>query len=62
MPSSGLRRAADIFHGRAVQRIEMMLYAFLPTSVLLLGLMIVGQIYPLVLLLRSYSTLFDYME
>ena len=59
---AGLRRAADIFHGRAVQRIEMMLYAFLPTSVLLLGLMIVGQIYPLVLLLRSYSTLFDYME
>ena len=59
---AGLRRAADIFHGRAVQRIEMMLYAFLPTSVLLLGLMIVGQVYPLILMLRSYSQLFESVE
>lgn len=51
---AGLRRAADIFHARAVHRIEMMLYAFLPTSILLLGLMILGQVYPLVLAMRQF--------
>ncbi len=46
--AAGFRRAAELYQGRATHRIEMMLYACLPVSILLLGLMIVGQAYPFV--------------
>jgi type II secretory pathway component PulF len=56
---AGFRRAADIYQGRASHRIEMMLYACLPVSVLLLGLMILGQVYPVVRIFISLGGLSD---
>ncbi len=44
--AAGFRRAADIYHNRAIHRIDMLLYACLPVSILFLGLMILGQVYP----------------
>jgi type II secretory pathway component PulF len=44
--TAGFRRAAQIYHDRAVQRVDMMLYAALPVSVLFLGAMIVSQMMP----------------
>lgn len=44
----GFQRAAEIYGAKANHRIEMVLYGFLPISVLLLGLMIVGQMFPVV--------------
>ena len=41
--SKGLGRAAEVYHARAAHRIEMMLYAALPVTILLLGLIITGQ-------------------
>jgi type IV pilus assembly protein PilC len=51
--AAGFRRAAEVYHGRATHRIDMMLYACLPVSILLLGLMIIGQVYPIVRMLLS---------
>jgi type II secretory pathway component PulF len=42
--ADGFRHASDCFQLRAQSRAEMMLGAALPTMVLLLGLMILGQI------------------
>ncbi|MBI3416020.1 MAG: type II secretion system F family protein [Verrucomicrobia bacterium] len=50
----GFKQAAEIYHARAVHRIEMLLYAALPVSVVLLGVMIVGQFFPV---LRVLTTL-----
>jgi len=41
----GFQRAAEVYHERAVHRIEMFLYAALPASILALGFMILGQIW-----------------
>ncbi len=57
--AAGFRRAAEIYQGRANHRIEMMLYACLPVSILLLGLMILGQVYPVVRVVISLGGLFD---
>lgn len=57
--ADGFQRAAEIFHARALHRIELLLYGFLPVSVLVLGLMIVGQMYPLVMELRRFMFLGD---
>ena len=57
--AAGFRRAADIYHGRATHRIEMMLYACLPVSILLLGLMIIGQVYPVVRIFIALSRSLD---
>lgn len=46
-PALGFARAADIYHGRAMHRIEVLLYAALPTSILILGLAICSQLFPL---------------
>lgn len=46
--AGGFRRAAEIYNTRANQHTEMFLYAALPVSVLALGFMIMGQVYPLV--------------
>ena len=46
--AAGFRRAAQLYHERALHRIEMILYACLPVTVLLLGFMIAGQLYPVV--------------
>ncbi|MBI3877206.1 MAG: type II secretion system F family protein [Verrucomicrobia bacterium] len=42
----GFGRAAELYHERAVRRIEMILYAVLPTSVVMLGVLIVTQAAP----------------
>ena len=44
--AGGFRRAAEIYTLRAVQRIEMLLYAALPFAMLALGLMICFQVFP----------------
>ncbi len=51
--AAGFRRAAEIFQARAVHRIEMLLYGVLPVSVLVLGVMILGQAYPVAMLFRQ---------
>jgi type II secretory pathway component PulF len=46
-PGAGFQRAADLYQARAAYRIELMLYAFLPVSVLMLGIMLIGQVVPM---------------
>jgi type II secretory pathway component PulF len=45
--AAGFQKAADIFHSRASYRIEMALYGALPISILLLGQMVLWQVFPL---------------
>jgi type II secretory pathway component PulF len=59
--AAGFRRAAEVYQGRATHRIEMMLYACLPVSILLLGLMIIGQVYPVVRIVLSLGSALDTM-
>ena len=44
---AGFKHAAGIYHDRAVHRVEMLLYAVLPVSVLALGVLILAQVLPL---------------
>lgn len=44
--AAGFQKAADLFYNRAVYRVEMALYAALPVSILLLGLMVFWQVMP----------------
>jgi type II secretory pathway component PulF len=44
---AGFQRAADLYQARADYRVDLMLYAFLPVSVLFLGGMLVGEAVPL---------------
>ncbi|HEX3798680.1 MAG TPA: type II secretion system F family protein [Verrucomicrobiae bacterium] len=46
--SAGFRRAAEIYHARALHRIDLFLYAALPTAILGLGGMICLQIFPVI--------------
>ena len=39
--------AEDVYHERAARRAEVVLYAVLPVSVLVLGFLIVGQLVPM---------------
>jgi type II secretory pathway component PulF len=45
--ASGLNRAAEIYHARASYRTELLLQVALPVSVLLLGALILTQVYTL---------------
>lgn len=45
--AAGFKKAADIYHARALYRVELLLYGTLPVSVLVLGVMILGQFQPL---------------
>jgi len=47
--AEGFKRAAEIYHGRAMHRTEMLLYVALPLSILGLGIMITFQMYSIVL-------------
>ena len=47
--TAGFRQAAQVYHERAMQRLETMLYATLPVSVLVLGFLILCQITPMLL-------------
>ncbi len=55
--AAGFARAAEIYAARAGQKIDLMLYAFLPVSVLALGLMIVGQLIPVLRVFLQFTNL-----
>lgn len=58
--AAGFRKAAEIYRARARHRIEMLLYAALPVSVMVLGVMIIGQFMPLFrTLVRTLDSLGD---
>lgn len=57
--AAGFKRTGEIYYARAAHRIEMQLYAFLPISVLFLGLMIVGQVYPLMRIFGVFGGALD---
>ena len=44
--ASGFQRAADIYFARGVYRTEMLLYAALPASIMVLGIVLLSQVYP----------------
>jgi hypothetical protein len=44
---SGFKHAAEIYYGRAAHKIEMLLYAVLPVSILVLGILILMQVTPM---------------
>jgi len=46
--ADGFEHAADVYRERAARRAELLLYAVLPISVLVLGVLIVGQLLPVV--------------
>jgi type II secretory pathway component PulF len=57
---AGFKQAAGIYHDRAIHRVEMLLYAVLPVSVLALGFLILAQVLPLLqLFLRMMQMLGD---
>ena len=56
--AGGFRRAARAYQARAAYRTELLLYAALPAMLLLLGLMILTQMYPLAQMLFGLSHLF----
>lgn len=51
----GLKRAAELYHSRAIHRADMLLHAVLPVSMLTLGVLILGEIYPVVYLFLGGS-------
>ncbi len=55
----GFQRAAEIYEARAAYRVDMMLYAALPVSVLFLGVMLVSQAYPVIRIFVQFGTLID---
>jgi type II secretory pathway component PulF len=54
--AGGFQQAARIYYDRALHKIEMLLYAVLPVSVLGLGFLILTQVMPIVRLLRSFMS------
>lgn len=60
--ANGFKHAAHIYYERAVHKVEMLLYAVLPVSVVALGFLILLQILPVVRLFRGFMeslTAFD---
>ena len=59
--AQGFRRAADLYESRARYRYELCLYAVLPVSVLVLGAVIVGQVYFMITVtMRLMESLVDF--
>jgi general secretion pathway protein F len=58
--ATGFQRAAQVYQARAVYRTEVLLYAALPAALLLLGLMILSQIYPFAHLIFGLPNLFRF--
>ena len=54
--TSGFQRASELYQNRALYRSEMLLYSFLPCSVLALAAMIIIQVIPLFGTLTSFLT------
>jgi len=60
--TTGLKRAADIYHARAEYRTEVLLQAVLPVSVLVLGALIFTQVFVLIqTIIGSFMSLFEYL-
>ncbi len=57
--AQGFERAAEIYQGRAAHRIEMLLYAALPVSILCLGVMLASQAYPVMRLFVQFGSMID---
>ncbi len=57
--ATGFQRAAKAYQARAAYRTEVFLYAILPVSLFALGLIILGQIYPLAQLVFGLPRLFS---
>lgn len=55
---AGFSRAAEIFHNRAMNRAETLLYAALPASVLMLGIIIMSQFLPIIRTFVSFVRMF----
>ena len=51
--AAGFQRAGEVYYDRAMHRAEMLLYSVLPVSTLLLGAMIVAQLFPILYYLRQ---------
>lgn len=51
--ADGFQRAGEVYYERAMRRAEMLLYSVLPASTLLLGAMIVAQLFPVIIHLRQ---------
>jgi type IV pilus assembly protein PilC len=52
--TGGFRRAAELFHARALYRSELLLYSALPCSILILAAMIMSQIQPVFAALTAF--------
>jgi general secretion pathway protein F/type IV pilus assembly protein PilC len=52
--TGGFRRAAELFHARALYRTELLLYSALPCSILALAAMIMSQIQPVFAALTAF--------
>jgi type II secretory pathway component PulF len=59
--AGGFRHAAQVFHERALHRVEMFLYAVLPASVVALGLLILTQVLPVASAFRVMFQMLDAM-
>ena len=56
---SGFKHAAEIYSARALHRIDMLLYAALPVSILGLGLLILSQGVPMVRVFMGFMNMMD---
>ena len=52
--AAGFNRAAEIYYARAVHRINMLLYAALPIATMFLGVLIIGQVFPVLRILSNW--------
>jgi type IV pilus assembly protein PilC len=52
--TAGFQRAAEIYQSRASYRTELLLYSVLPCSVLALGIIIIGQIKPVITVFATF--------
>ena len=59
--ASGFRRAAEIYYARAAHRVEMLLFAALPISILMLSLLILFQAYSVIRMFSVFIVLLDKM-
>jgi type II secretory pathway component PulF len=57
--AEGFARAAEIYQARANSRVEMLLYAALPVSIVFVGVMVIGQAYPLIRLFVQFGSFID---
>jgi type II secretory pathway component PulF len=57
--AAGFDRAARLYYSRANYRVELMLYAFLPVSILTLGMLMLAQMAPVINVMHQIGGLMD---